>query len=438
MHPALRATYAVAGAVAEWAAARTSQGDGKIMASLAGRHGVLERFAAWGAAHRDPSRPLLWLHAPSVGEGLQARPVIELLRRHRPDVQLVYTHFSSSAHHFASAVGADYFDYLPFDTRHGARAVLRAIRPSALVFSKLDVWPVLVDEAVRQGVGVGLIAATLAEASGRQGTLARAILRDAYASLDAVGAIDPADATRLQELGVRADRVLVTGDTRYDQVWERAHAVDRGAPLISALFSPRPTLVAGSTWPGDERVLEDAWRAVRRQVPDARLIIAPHETSESHLAPLEAWVAREGWRGARLGAPTAPAADVVVVDRVGVLGDLYALAQVAYVGGGFHAAGLHSVLEPAAFGAPVLFGPRFAGSRDAGLLIEAGGGRSTPNAQALELALLTWFRDEAARLDAGAHARAMVEAGLGAAVRSMTLMAGLLAAHKTSAMPVQG
>jgi len=429
VHPALRATYAAAGTLAEWAAARTSRGDGKIMASLAGRHDVVARFVEWGALHRDPARPLLWLHAPSVGEGLQARPVIDLLRQRRPDVQLVYTHFSSSAHRFASEVGADFFDYLPFDTRQSARAVLRAIRPSALVFAKLDVWPVLVDEAVRQGVGVGLIAATLSDASGRQGPLARALLRDAYASLEAVGAIDPADATRLQELGVQADRVQVTGDTRYDQVWARAHAVDRASPLIESLAAPRPTLVAGSTWPGDERVLQDVWRAVRQQVPGARLIVAPHETSESHLGPVESWVAREGWRGARLGTAAAPEADVVLVDRVGVLGDLYALADVAYVGGGFHAAGLHSVLEPAAFGTPVLFGPRFSGSRDAGLLIAAGGGRSAANARELEIALVAWLCDARARAEAGARARAMVQAGLGAAERSMTLMAGLLGSH---------
>lgn len=430
MHPALRASYAAVGTLAEWAAARTSRrtsrGTGKIMASLAGRHGVVDRFVAWGATHRDPSRPLVWLHAPSVGEGLQARPVLELLRKRRPDVQLVYTHYSSSAHTFASEAGADFFDFLPFDTRRGARAILRAIRPTALVFSKLDVWPVLVDEAVRQGVGVALIAATLAEQSGRQGILARALLRDAYAALRVVGAVDAADAARLRELGVRAERVQVTGDTRYDQVWGRAHAIDRTAPLVASLAGTRPTVVAGSTWPSDERVIEGAWRAVRTQAPGARLIIAPHEPDESHLAPIEAWIAREGWRGARLGTPAAVDADVVVVDRMGVLGDLYALADIAYVGGGFHAAGLHSVLEPAAFGAPVLFGPRFSGSRDAGLLVAAGAGLATENARALEGALLTWLRDDDGRTRAGARARSMVERGLGAAERSMSLVTGLL------------
>jgi 3-deoxy-D-manno-octulosonic-acid transferase len=423
---ALRAAYATAGTLAEWAAAAARTGDGKMAASLVGRRGVLERFAAWGEAHRDPERPLVWLHAPSVGEGLQARPVIDLLRRHRPDAQVVYTHFSSSAAAFASRVGADYADYLPFDTRRGARAVMNAIRPSALVFSKLDVWPVLVDEAVRRNVPVAMIAATLAEGSARRSAFARALLTDAYASMRAVGAVDEADAARLVTLGVDRARVQVTGDTRYDQVWARAQSVDRASTLIGPLVSPRPTLVAGSTWPSDEQVLEDAWRHLRTTVPTARLIIAPHETTEAHLAAIEAWTARAGLRTARLGAPNAGVADVVVVDRVGVLGDLYALADVAYVGGGFHSAGLHSVIEPAAFGAPVLFGPRCTDSRDAGLLIVARGGRTVANAQELGDSLAGWLATATTRIEAGERAREMVRAGTGAAERSYELVRALL------------
>jgi 3-deoxy-D-manno-octulosonic-acid transferase len=423
---ALRAAYATAGTLAEWAAAAARGGDGKMAASLVGRRGLLARFAAWGAAHRDPARPLVWLHAPSVGEGLQARPVIDLLRQRRPDVQVVYTHFSSSAAAFASRVGADFADYLPFDTRRGARTVMDAIRPSVLVFSKLDVWPVLVDEAVRRGIPVAMIAATLAEGSARRGAIARALLTDAYASMRAVGAVDEADAARLVTLGVDRACVRVTGDTRYDQVWARAEAVDRTSSLLAPLVSTRPTLVAGSTWPSDEQVLEDAWRQLRTKVPTARLVIAPHETTEAHLAAIEAWTARAALRTARLGAPDAGHADVVVVDRVGVLGDLYALADVAYVGGGFHSAGLHSVIEPAAFGAPVLFGPRCTDSRDAGLLIAAQGGRAAANAQELGAALAGWLPDAAARADAGRRAREMVHAGIGAAERSYELVKALL------------
>jgi 3-deoxy-D-manno-octulosonic-acid transferase len=130
---------------------------------------------------------------------------------------------------------------------------------------------------------------------------------------------------------------------------------------------------------------------------------------------------------ARLSDPTAGAADLIVVDRLGVLGDLYALADVAYVGGGFHAAGLHSVLEPAAFGAPVLFGPRHGNSRDAGVLLGAGGALTVRGPRETEDALRTWLVSDAdARRRAGELARHVVRRGLGAARRSSELVLSLL------------
>src|SRR6185295_11867655 len=121
-----------------------------------------------------------------------------------------------------------------------------------------------------------------AAGSSRRGGLAGLVLRDAYAALDAVGAIDDADAARLVELGVRQQVISVTGDTRFDQVWQRAQAVDRSAGLVARLAGGRPTIVAGSTWPSDEAHLLPAFEALRSQTPAARLIIAPHETNAEH------------------------------------------------------------------------------------------------------------------------------------------------------------
>jgi 3-deoxy-D-manno-octulosonic-acid transferase len=423
---ALGLSYDAAAAVARAAAAVVPPGDSKILRALAARRGIRGRYARWGDTGRDPGRPLLWIHAPSVGEGLQARPVLELARRERPDLQLAYTYFSPSAVGFAQSVDADFRDYLPFDTRGDASAALAALRPSALVFSKLDVWPRLVASASGRGVRLGIISATLAAGSSRRSRAAAALLRDAYARLEVVGAIDEADADRLVALGVRPAAIAVTGDTRYDQVWQRAAQVDRTAPLLAPLTAARPTLVAGSTWPADEGPLLEAWVGVRAAVPDARLVIAPHEPTSAHLAPIETWAKSAGIPLARLGSPAAATADVVLVDRTGVLGDLYALADVAFVGGGFHAAGLHSVLEPAAFGTPVLFGPRYGNSRDARLLASGGGGVSAADAGAIRQQLVTWLRHAPARAEAGARARALVRSGLGAARRSFDLVARLL------------
>jgi 3-deoxy-D-manno-octulosonic-acid transferase len=422
----LRLGYDAAGNLARMLAALAPASDTKLLRALRARRGIRARYATWARGNRTPGRALLWMHAPSVGEGLQARPVLQLARRERTDLQLAYTFFSPSAAAFARGLDVDFADYLPFDTAGDGEAALDALTPRALVFSKLDVWPNLARIAAERGVRLGLVSATLAEGSSRRRGMAARLLSHAYARLDAVGAIDARDAERLVDLGVRRERIQVTGDTRYDQVWARVRGVDRAAGLVAMLTSDRPTLVAGSTWPADERPLLAAWLRVRAAVPEARLVIAPHEPTESHLTPIERWAAEGHVRSARLDGDDAPNADVVIVDRVGVLGDLYALATVAYVGGGFHAAGLHSVLEPAAFGVPVVFGPRYANSRDAELLIVAGGGASAATESGLESQLRTWLTDDSARQHAGHAAGALVERGLGAAERSWSLVATLL------------
>src|SRR5205085_10600612 len=160
---------------------------------------------------------------------------------------------SPSAEEFARSVKADFADFLPFDTVRHASAIVSALRPDALVFSKLDIWPALTEHAAASGVPVGVISATLPESTGRRGFFARSLLGDAYRAIDRVGAIDEKDAERLREQGVRADRISVTGDTRYDQVWARARRTSSG--LVESLRSACPTLVAGSTWPSDEEHL---------------------------------------------------------------------------------------------------------------------------------------------------------------------------------------
>ncbi len=425
MHPLLRIPYAAAGLTARAIAAITPRTTNKVFESVRARNGLEGRVTAWGRNGRDTGRPLAWLHAPSVGEGLQARPIVSFLRKRRPDVQIAYTHYSPSAAAFAQSLGADFADYLPFDTTVASRVMLDALRPSALVYSKLDVWPILTALAAGRGVRLGLISATLPERSGRLGVAGRALLGDAYRSLDAVGAIDTETAERLTRLGVRRDVIEVTGDTRYDQVWDRAQRVDRTAPLLQRVVSDRPTIVAGSTWPSDEQHLLPAF-AGSRTTANSRLIIAPHEPTAAHLAPIAAWASGAGLSVARLGDDLAGRADVVIVDRVGVLGELYAVADIAFVGGGFHGAGLHSVLEPAAYGAPTLFGPRFQSSRDAELLVARGGGVSVPSAQVLREQLDRWLSDSAARIAAGGAAQAVVRSGLGAAERTFALVERLL------------
>jgi 3-deoxy-D-manno-octulosonic-acid transferase len=441
VHPLVRPLYGAAGLTARAAAFVAPAGGGKLRESLRGRRGVRARLAAWAAAHRDPARPLLWVHAPSVGEGLQARPVLELARAERPDVQVAYTHFSSSAAPFARRLVADGLadvaDYLPFDTGGDADALLATLAPHALVFSKLDVWPVLAERARRRGVRLGLVSATLPAGSSRRGRLAAALLRDAYAALDAVGAIDdrrrraarrarrigrpdPGHGRHALRPGVaprprRRRRRPAARRTRCRRGGRRA---DRRGPSIH----PRRRLdLAGRRARARRGVAGPAARGPARP-PRARPPRAHRGASRARRA-----LGRDRGPALRALLGTSPArGDVVLVDRLGVLAELYAAGDAAFVGGGFHAAGLHSVLEPAAFGIPVAFGPRHDNSRDAGLLLEAGGASAASTGRALGEAFRRWRAS-------ARFARTLVPApapwsrrGLGADRRAWDLVRALL------------
>ena len=428
MTPWLGAAYGAAAKTAELVSLVTPRNtQNKIARAFAARHGIRRRYRNWGAKGRDRSRPLLWIHAASVGEGLMALPLVHIVRRALPNVQIAYTFFSPSAEPLAKQMGADFSDYLPFDSVGAARVAIDALDPTALVFAKGDVWPSLVREASSQGVKLALVSASIPASSLRKSSVGSLITRDAYRLLDAVGAASADDATRIVEAGARPDRVHVTGDTRYDQAWVRAHTELRNEEVVAALQSPRPTLVAGSTWRSDERELFPAWRALRAQVPDARLIIAPHEIAEGHVAAIEHWAAAGSLSAAPLASAT-NATDVVIVDRIGVLADLYTLATVAYVGGGFHDAGLHSLVEPAVFRIPVLIGTRHTDSRDAALMLATGGAISVDDSSQLARTMIRLFTDETERADRADALGAVVADELGAVDRTFGIVRELLRA----------
>ena len=410
--------------------------DKKLARGLDARRGVTHRLAAWAKSERDPGRPLVWVHAASVGEGLQAKPVLEALRAEAPSWQLAYTFFSPSAERLARTLPADVADYLPLDRPVDVAAVLDALKPTALVFSKLDVWPELTLAAARRGVKLGLISATVAPHSSRLRWPTRGWAEPAYRALDRIGTISEEDGRRLEQLGARRSALEVTGDTRYDSVAERAERFDRTRdPFARLAIAPAGTftVVAGSTWPADEAVVLPAFQDLLAQVPNSRLVLAPHEPNPDHLAGITQLAAKLGLpRPIRLSqvAHTSPAPPpVIVVDRVGILADLYALADVAFVGGGYHRAGLHSVLEPAVFGVPVAVGPHWQMSRDATLLLQRGGAiaLASDGRHALHSQWLVWHHDPTTRKKAGDAGKKLVREGRGAAERTTALVKKLVA-----------
>lgn len=343
----------------------------KLAAAFRGRRLAAERARAWAAAERRPERPLLWLHGASAGELTGAAPLLRRLREERPELQVAVTCSSPSGLETAASLDADYHGYVPLDARPDCELALDALRPDALVFAKLDLWPVLCGAAAERGVPLGLVNASVRPGSSRLRWPARTLMRGTYGRLDAVGAVSERESAPLRELGVREEAIRVTGDAAFGQALARVAAA-RAAGL--ARLPPRPAgavrLIGGSTWPADEEVLVEAAAAIGSRLD---LVLVPHEPSEETVERLTGlcrdrlgtgpriWsrLVREGEAAELAGAPPPPdpGPGPIVVDAVGVLAELYLEADFALVGGAFDATGLHSVIEPASAGLPVLFGP---------------------------------------------------------------------------------
>ena len=214
--------YAVLVRGARWLAPLFATGESKLARGVRGRRGAAGRLEGWGREERDPGRPLVWFHAPSVGEGLQARAVLEALGERRRDLQSVFTHFSPSGTALADRMPADVADYLPWDVRDDVGRVLDAVRPDVVAFTKTEVWPVLVEEARRRDIACVLVAATLPEDSSRLRWPARAVLGPTVGGLTEIMAIAEDDGARFVELGVDPERVHVTGDPGIDSAARRA------------------------------------------------------------------------------------------------------------------------------------------------------------------------------------------------------------------------
>ncbi len=315
-------------------------------------------------------KPRVWFHCSSLGEFEQAVPVMQELRSAWPQTALAATVYSPSGYGKAVASdAADWVGYLPFDTRRNVQRLIDLIRPNALVFMRYDTWPALVGGARRAGVPIVIASAALNPRSPLRSPLMKPIVRFLYGG-SVILAVNSQEAAAFANLIGEHARVRVAGDPRYDRALERCR---EPGPRGGDLFPPGSRVfIAGSTHAPDEKILVGAltpWPD-----PAFRLLLVPHDPTERRLRRVEHTLASanlesQRWSSLGNGWATAP---VVIVDGVGHLAHLYRGCHVAYVGGGF-TSGVHSTLEPAAAGVPVLVGPRYRRSPEARALIRRGG-----------------------------------------------------------------
>ena len=398
----------------------------KLAESLRGRRGAAARWEAW-AAHR-PDAPLVWVHGASVGEALTAEPVVRRLRALGGDLCIVHSYSSPSAAAWPDTLGAARADYLPADTPQQVARTLDALRPALLVFSRGDVWPELALQAAARDIPMAVLGATMRAGSLRLSGPLRSLYAPVLAAVSWIGAASEEDADRWRRAGAPARVIEVPGDPRHDHVLERLTDLSIVAPLRS-WADDGAVLVAGSVEPTDERHLLRAAAAVLGADPDARLVLVPHDPAPAALGRLSRRARRAGLMADTClpGEPAPAAARCLVAGGTGALYHLYAVATVAYVGGGFRRGGLHAVAEPAAYAVPVLTGPHTRASADARHMAAAGGlaptGRAEP-ARDIAAAWRRWLEDAGERGTAGLAARRSLSEG--AADRTAERLAALL------------
>jgi 3-deoxy-D-manno-octulosonic-acid transferase len=379
-----------------------------------GRRGLLSRVREQLAAD---AAPRLLVHCASLGEFEQGRPLMEALRQQYPRHKIVLTFFSPSGYEVRRQwPGADYIFYLPLDTAANARAFVAAVRPELAVFVKYEFWYHHLAELRRQRVPTICASAIFRPEQvffKPWGGFFRRVLRQ----LTHIFTQDKASAELLRGLGLT--QVSVAGDTRFDTVAATAAAPARELLIVAAFVADAaPVLVAGSVWPPDVDVLTPA---LQRWADELRVIVAPHELDEAHLRQVEAALPGRVVRYSQAQSATVAQARVLLIDNIGLLRELYRAGDLAYIGGAF-GKGLHNTLEAAAFGLPLVFGPRYEKFREARDLVAGGSAfvvRDAAEAQATMEPLVT---NAAQRRQLGERAKAYVQEQAGATVRIMEVL----------------
>ncbi|MEW6608332.1 MAG: glycosyltransferase N-terminal domain-containing protein [bacterium] len=362
----------------------------------------------------------LWFHISSMGEFEQAKPIISTLKE-KKDVQILVTFFSPSGYEpNINYKDADIVSYLPFDTSANTKKMLKLVNPAGLIFIKYDLWPNLVWQAKKMKIPILLADGSLSHT--KLNLLTKSFYKQVYSSLDTICAILKEDEAIFKTLTTQT-KILVCGDTRYDQVYQRLIKVKKEESKTRNFFPDEAKIiVAGSTWQKDEEIILSAYKHLLSQFKDLILILVPHEPNYERLKEIEKMTSKLDLLSIKWSTlkefSTIGDAKVIVVDRIGLLAQLYQLGDLTYVGGSF-GYGVHNCLEPAVMGKPVFFGPRINNSKEARLLVERGAGFVVTTSQELTTIMMQLLTQPELLTKSGQSAFELVKESLGATEKIM-------------------
>ena len=403
----------------------------KVLRGLYGRKQACRKLIAWGEANRGPLTPIFWIHASSVGEALQAKSIAEGLRKRLGDIQIVFTFFSASAEETAEDFPSDISAYLPWDLSGDMGDVLDALCPSIVLFTQREIWPNLNRQARIRGIPTVLVGGTLSSNAKKLRWPWRLSTSFTVGQVSAIGAISVDDKDRFESLGADKNQVKVTGDPAVDSAYDRVGSLDDQVSDLNFLSKWKDSLiVAGSTWDSDEGILLSALVEIRTTNPKIKMVLVPHEVFPENIDRMTRKCMDQGLRVIQFSGlsknKNMNTADVLLVDVMGILTYLYSFATIAYVGGGFGAEGLHSVLEPAAAGVPTLFGPNYENSLAASGLLDEGAAKIVLDSDGMGHVVEEYFSDRDELLKAGRNALGYIEKNRGGTDQTIDLICDVL------------
>jgi 3-deoxy-D-manno-octulosonic-acid transferase len=389
--------------------------NAKIREGLKGRKKLFVKLAE--EIKKAEGRKRIMFHCTSAGEWLQAVPIIEKMKSMNPALYIMVSFFSPSGFKFAkNPAEVDLKFYLPLDSRCAARRLFKLLKPDLWIISKFDIWPNHVLAAAGLNIPIVVTSATLSADSGRDKGLSKSFNKFIYNKISYIFPISDDDKQRFQALVPDEGKYTVAGDTRFDHVYNRGVKASDAGDV--AIYSEKKgvTLIAGSTWPTDEKHILPAMIDLCAAFPDLRIIVVPHELQESHLHDIEEVFSKASIKTQRYtdfsgkGFASAP---VVIFNTIGLLSRLYKQTDIAYIGGSF-GKGCHNVMEPAVFGQPVIFGPNHLNSYEAGELLKVGAAYTINNQQEFYNRVQSLIQDAGLRKTMGEKAKNLIHNNIGA------------------------
>ena len=394
-----------------------------------------------GAAAGGPAsaRPVIWLHAVSVGEVLAVGRLVAELDSGLPGCRVLISTTTRTGQELArSRFGAERVFYCPLDLPWAVRAYLNALEPRLLVLAETEFWPNLLHACFRRSIPVAVVNARISDRSWPRYRRLRRLWAPILGRLAKVLAQSETDAERLRALGCAPPAVSVAGNLKFDV--RAVHEAEATRQLKKAMLALR-LVVAGSTLEGEESALLEAWPRLLQSEPQLAMVMAPrHPERFNAVASLldqsgVSWVRRSAWRGEEaITKPLVPG-QIVLLDTIGELASVYSLASVAFVGGSLVPAGGHNPLEPAQFGVPIVMGPHYANFRAITDDLLAHSALRITTKEELAAGLLDLLQDRTAAEAMGERARRVFAEQAGATGRCVEALRGLLAAKLPQEQP---